>query len=213
VSEELVIWCTPAFGYVRLDDAAATGSSLMPQKRNPDPFELVRAHAAAANGALAAALGTTTGIALSYHRDLQETKACVIRAVERGLAALGAFARALSYVRWNGETMSARATDGYTVATDVADALVARGVTARAAHELVGNAVGAAERAGRPLGEADLEALARSAHLSMPLNAPLDARASVRAKQTIGSTAPDAVAAAISELETVLAERERKRTA
>jgi argininosuccinate lyase len=213
VSEELVIWCTPAFGYARIDDAASTGSSLMPQKRNPDPFELVRAHAAAANGALAGALGTTTGIALSYHRDLQETKAIVIRAVEGGLAALRAFARALTYVRWNGETMSARAADGYTVATDLADALVARGVTARAAHELVGNAVTSAERAARPLAEADLAALTLAAHLSSPLHAPLDARASVRAKRTAGSTAPDAVAAAISELETVLAERERKSTA
>jgi argininosuccinate lyase len=213
VSEELVMWCTPAFGYARLDDAASTGSSLMPQKRNPDPFELVRAHAAAANGALAAALGTTTGIALSYHRDLQETKAVVIRAVERGLAALHAFARALDYMSWNGETMSARAGDGYTVATDIADALVARGVTARTAHELVGGAVGTAERAGRSLTETDLEALALAAQLLPPLQAPLDAHASVRAKRTAGSTAPDAVAAAISELETVLAERERKRRA
>lgn len=209
-SEELVIWCTPAFGYARLDDAASTGSSLMPQKRNPDPFELVRAHAAAANGALAAALGTTTGIALSYHRDLQETKAIVIRAVERGSGALDAFARALAYVRWNGETMSAHAADGYTVATDLADALVARGVTARTAHEIVGNSVGRAEREGRPLSASDLEALAAAAGLAEPLVAPLDARASVFAKRTAGSTAPDAVAAAISELETVLAARERK---
>jgi argininosuccinate lyase len=210
VSEELVLWCTPAFGYARLDDAASTGSSLMPQKRNPDPFELVRAHAAAANGALAAALGTTTGIALSYHRDLQETKAIVIRAAERGLGALDAFARALAYVRWNGAAMSSHAGDGYTVATDIADALIARGVTAREAHELVGSAVSAAERDGRPLGQADLDALARLAHLDGPLVAPLDALASVRAKRTTGSTAPEAVAAAISELETVLAARERK---
>jgi argininosuccinate lyase len=210
VSEEIVIWCTPAFGYARLDDAASTGSSLMPQKRNPDPFELVRAHAAAANGALVAALGTTTGIALSYHRDLQETKAVVIRAVERGLGALDAFARALAYVRWNGDAMTAHAGDGYTVATDLADALVARGITARAAHELVGNAVGEAEREERPLAERDLDALGAAAGLASPLTAPLDARGSVRAKRTAGSTAPGAVAAAISELETVLEARERK---
>jgi len=204
-SEELVVWCAPAFGYARLADDASTGSSLMPQKRNPDPFELVRAHAASANGALAAALGTTTGVALSYHRDLQETKAVTIRAAERGLAALDAFARALERVSFDAAAMNARAADGYTLATDVADALVARGVGARDAHELVGRAVAAAERARRPLAAADLDALADASGLAQPLVAPLDARASVRAKRTAGSTAPAAVAQAIAELENVLA--------
>jgi len=209
-SEEIVLWCTPAFGYARLADAASTGSSLMPQKRNPDPFELVRAHAAAANGALAAALGTVSGIALSYHRDLQETKATVIRAVERGLGALDAFGRAFAYVHWNGAAMSARAGDGYTVATDLADALILRGVTARHAHTLVGNSVREAEREGRALQPSDLATLAKAAGLTLPLDAPLGARASVRAKRTVGSTSPEAVASAISELETVLEARERK---
>jgi argininosuccinate lyase len=209
-SEELVIWCTPAFGYARLDDAASTGSSLMPQKRNPDPFELVRAHAAAANGALAGALGTTTGIALSYHRDLQETKAIVIRAVERGLAALDAFRIALAHVRYDHATMSARAGDGYTVATDLADALVARGVSARRAHELVGNAVSNAERAGRALAAADLDALSEAAGLDAPMSrAPLDAAASVAAKRTAGSTAPAEIAERLRRLEAVLAARDR----
>ena len=209
-SEELVLWCTPAFGYARLGDEASTGSSLMPQKRNPDPFELVRAHAASANGALGAALGTTTGIALSYHRDLQETKAVIIRATERGLLALDAFARALRYVHWNHAAMNAKAADGYTVATDIADALILRGITARRAHELVGSAVTAAEREGRPLELTDLHALATAAGLEGPFDAPLDALASVRAKRTVGSTEPGSVAAAISSLQAVLAERERR---
>ena len=208
-AEELVIWCTPAFGYARLDDAASTGSSLMPQKRNPDPFELVRAHASAATGALAGALGTTTGIALSYHRDLQETKAIVIRGVERGLAALDAFGIALGYVRYDGAMTSAHAGDGYTVATDVADALVARGVSARRAHELVGNAVSGAERAGRALDAADLATLAVAAGLEASFTAPLDAAASVRAKRTSGSTAPAEISARLSALEAVLAARDR----
>jgi argininosuccinate lyase len=203
-SEELVIWCTPAFGYARLADDASTGSSLMPQKRNPDPFELVRAHAAVANGELAAALGTTTGIALSYHRDLQETKAVTIRAVERGLAALAAFVRAFERVRFDAAAMNAHATDGYTLATDLADALVLRGIGARDAHELVGRTVSEAEREQRPLAAADLDALADAAGLARPLAAPLDARASVRAKRTTGSTSPAAVAQAIAELERML---------
>ena len=208
-SEELVLWSTPAFGYVRVADEASTGSSLMPQKRNPDPFELVRAHAASATGAFAGALGTTTGLALSYHRDLQETKAVAIRAAERGLAALDAFARALTYVRWNGPRMTARAGDGFTVATDIADALVLRGIPARRAHELVGACVARAEGEARALGPADLAWLAAAAGLTEPLVAPLDAAGSVRAKRTAGSTAPAEVARAISELEAVLAARER----
>jgi len=206
-SEELVLWCTPAFGYAKLDDAASTGSSLMPQKRNPDPFELVRAHAAAANGALAAALGTTTGIALSYHRDLQETKAIAIRAIERGLGALAAFAAAFAYVRYDAAAMTARAGDGFTIATDVADALIARGISARRAHALVGTLVGTAERAGRDLTRSDLDRLADSAGLERPLDAPLDARASVEAKRTSGSTHPAAVARALEELEASLDSR------
>jgi argininosuccinate lyase len=212
-SEEIVLWSAPAFGYVRLGDEASTGSSLMPQKRNPDPFELVRAHAASATGALAAALGTTNGIALSYHRDLQETKAVVIRATELGLGALAAFARALTYVRWNGPQMTARAGDGFTDATDIADALVLRGVSARQAHELVGATVARAEHEDRAFSHDDLAALTAAAGLDAPLEAPLDAAASVRAKRTIGSTAPAEVARAISALEAVLAARERNGTA
>jgi argininosuccinate lyase len=210
-SEELVLWCTPAFGYARLADSASTGSSLMPQKRNPDPFELVRAHAAGAIGALAGALGTTTGIAFSYHRDLQETKGIVLRGVERGLAALDAFGRALSAVHYNGAAMEARANDGYTVATDIADALIARGVTARRAHELVGAAVARAENERRPLHANDLTALASEAGIasSGDLVAPLDARASIRTKKTTGSTAPALVAAAIEALAAELAARAR----
>jgi argininosuccinate lyase len=199
-----VLWCTPAFGYARLDDSASTGSSLMPQKRNPDPFELVRAHAAGATGALAGALGTANGIAFSYHRDLQETKGIVLRGVERGLAALDAFARAFAVVRYNAEAMEAHANDGYTIATDLADALIARGVTARRAHELVGAAVSEAEAERRPLDERDLASLARATNLADPLDAPLDAHASVRAKKTTGSTAPAHVAAALDVLESHL---------
>jgi argininosuccinate lyase len=176
----------------------------MPQKRNPDPFELVRAAASAANGAYLAALGSVTGVALSYHRDLQETKAQVVRGSERGLAALEAFVIALPHIRWNAAAMAARANDGYVVATDIADALIARGVTARQAHALVGSKVAAAEREKRPLRASDLSALARSAKLKGPLVAPLDALASVRAKRTSGSTNPAELSRALAELERLL---------
>jgi argininosuccinate lyase len=208
VSEELVLWCTPAFGYARLDDAASTGSSIMPQKRNPDPFELVRGAAAAANGAFAGALASTTGLALSYHRDLQETKALVLRGTERGLAALAAFARAFDYVRFDRERTTAHAGDGYAIATDLGDALIASGIDARKAHSLVGARVLAAERAGRPLDRSDLDALREAAAAAgggAQFDAPLDPEASVRAKRTSGSTHPDEVAKSLDALEAVLA--------
>jgi argininosuccinate lyase len=135
---------------------------------------------------------------------LQETKSQVIRGTERGLAALEAFAAALPHVRWNAEAMEAKASDGYVVATDIADALIARGVTARQAHVLVGHAISAAEKAERPLAQRDLTALAKAADLSGTLKAPLDAHASVQAKKTAGSTSPEAVAAALDELERLL---------
>jgi argininosuccinate lyase len=190
-SEELVIWATPAFGYVRLDDAASTGSSLMPQKRNPDPFELVRAAGARALGIYAGALASTNGIALSYHRDLQETKAQALAGTEAALAALDAFRRAFAHVRFNDDAMSARAADGYTVATDLADAVIRTGATAREAHRAVGERVLLAEDRGRPLDRTDAEAL------GVP-DAPVDAAGSVLGKRTAGSTHPDAVGASIA---------------
>ena len=199
-SEEFVLWTTPAFGYARLGDQAATGSSLMPQKKNPDPFELVRGAAARILGVYTGAVASTSGIGLSYHRDLQETKAQVIQGTEHALTVLVAFGRAFSHLHFLDETMNAKATTGYTVATDVADALIAAGHTARAAHGAVGERVLLAEREGRPLDASDLAALGLGA-------APLDGHTSIRAKRTSGSPHPDLVAASIAaaqrEIETI----------
>jgi len=196
-SEEFVIWSTPAFGYAQLDDSAATGSSLMPQKKNPDPFELVRAAGARLIGALGGALATTNGIGLSYHRDLQETKSLIVRGTEHGLAALDAFSRALAHLAFDEARMTAHATTGFTIATDVADALIARGATARQAHRLVGTHVLAAEQAGRALDASDLAALGETAGMD-GFTAPLDGPASVAAKRTVGSTSPTAVRDALA---------------
>lgn len=193
IAGELVIWSTPQFGYACLGDASSTGSSLMPQKRNPDPFELVRASAAEVNGSYGAALSTLCGLPLSYHRDLQITKKLAVATIERSLAALRAFARALSDVRFDRERMNAHAVDGYAVATDLADALILKGVSARQAHQDVGGAVARAEHEGRALSEADLAALG--------IDAPLDALRSVQAKKTMGSTNPDEVRKMIDDLD------------
>lgn len=209
IAEELIAWSAPAYGYVRLGDAASTGSSLMPQKRNPDPFELVRAHAATAVGGYAGALGTLCGLAPSYQRDLQETKSRTIAIVEDGLAVLNAFERAWASVSFKHERMTRHALVGYTVATDIADALISRGVSARAAHALVGTAVARAESEGRALDARDLAQLASKAGIES-LQAPLDARASVEAKQTHGSTSPDDVKCQIAAVEAELASLARQ---
>lgn len=190
-SEELVIWATPAFGYIRLDDAASTGSSLMPQKRNPDPFELIRAAGARAIGTYTGALASANGIALSYHRDLQETKAQVIAGTEAALAALDAFRRAFAHVHFQLQTTTAHAGDGYTIATDLADAVILAGATARDAHRAVGERVLLAEQHRRALDRDDARALGIPA-------APIDALGTVEGKRTAGSTRPEAVAASIA---------------
>jgi argininosuccinate lyase len=204
IAEELVAWCVPAYGYVRLGDAASTGSSLMPQKRNPDPFELVRARAASLVGSYAGALATLCGIAPSYQRDLQQTKAQVLGITETAFAVLDAFARAWEAVEFRRDRMAASALVGYTNATDVADALIANGATARAAHALTGAAVAHAETEHRPLDASDLATLAREIGAAS-LDAPLDARACVEAKRTVGSTAPGAVREQLASLHAEIA--------
>lgn len=208
-SEELVIWSTPAFGYARLDDAASTGSSLMPQKRNPDPFELTRAAAGRAIGTLSGALATVKGIALSYHRDLQETKSAILDGTERGLAALAAFEITLTHLSFDHAKMTAEAARGFTVATDVADALISHGTTARAAHRLVGESIAASS--GDAMSTGDLERLRASSGIA-GLAAPLDADGCVAAKRTSGSTHPSMVAEAIASTRNELSELEATRT-
>lgn len=181
------MWCTPAFGYARLDDAASTGSSLMPQKRNPDPFELVRANARDLTGRFAGALATMSGTALSYHRDLQITKAAIIAIVEHSLRTLEAFARALAHVEFVPDRMNAAAGANFTAATDVADALILQGLSAREAHATIGAQVLASERG--------------TSQVQWP-----DARACVEGKQTSGSTNPAQVAKAIAQLQSAIAQ-------
>ncbi len=187
IAEELIAWSTPAYGYVHLGDAASTGSSLMPQKRNPDPFELVRAHAARLVAAYAGALGTLCGLAPSYQRDLQVTKSLAMAIVEDALAVLDAFARAWEAVSFVRERMEDAALVGFTVATDMADALIAAGTSPREAHARVGAQVARAES----------EAGA--------LETAIDARASVAGKATRGSTAPNEVREQLAALEVELA--------
>jgi argininosuccinate lyase len=158
-AEELVLWSTPEFGYVALDDAVATGSSLMPQKKNPDPLELMRAKGARVAAAVGALLGILGKLPLAYNRDLQEAKPLFIGATDITVASLRALDEVLHHAAFDTGRMAAALEDGATMATALAEHLVRAGVPFREAHEVVGKLVGEAARRGvalSSLADADL---------------------------------------------------------
>ncbi len=151
LGEEMVLWSAPEFGFVRLDDRFSTGSSIMPQKRNPDSMELVRGKAARVFGDLASLWTLVKSLPLTYNRDLQEDKEPLFDAFDTVIASLQIARGALAGAVFNTERMRAVAGGGFATATDVADYLVRRGVPFREAHEITGAAVRSCEASGREL--------------------------------------------------------------
>jgi argininosuccinate lyase len=194
---ELVLWSSREFGFARLGDAVSTGSSIMPQKRNPDGAELLRAKAARVNGALARLLELQRGLPIGYHKDLQEDKPALFDAEDTLAEMLDVAAAMLEDVQFDLARMRAAIDDpaGYLMATEAADWLVRRGVPFRVAHEAVGRLVSEAEAAGVALGELPV-ARFRAAHESFDegVLAALRPEAAVRARKAIGGTAPANVA-------------------
>jgi argininosuccinate lyase len=154
LAEEITWWSNPRFGFVHVADAFATGSSMMPNKKNPDAAELVRARAARVIGVLAGLLAMLKGLPLAYQRDLQEDKPPLFEAAATWHASLGVMAGLIGTLEVDRERMRVAAAEGYTTATAVADALVRRGVAFREAHRIVGSLVARAEEAGLGLGAA-----------------------------------------------------------
>jgi argininosuccinate lyase len=148
LAEEITWWSNPGFGFVRVADAFATGSSMMPNKKNPDPAELVRARAARVIGALAGLLALLKGLPLAYQRDLQEDKPPLFETAATWRASLGVMTGLIGTLGIDRDRMRAAAAEGYTTATAVADALVRRGVAFREAHRIVGSLVAQAEASG-----------------------------------------------------------------
>jgi argininosuccinate lyase len=153
LAEEITWWSNPRFGFVRVAEAFATGSSMMPNKRNPDAAELVRGRTAGVIGALTAMLALLKGLPLSYQRDLQDDKAPLFGSAATLEASLGVMAGLVETLTVDRDRMRAAADEGYTTATAVADALVRRGVPFRNAHHVVGSLVAQAEEAGIELGD------------------------------------------------------------
>jgi argininosuccinate lyase len=213
LAEEITWWSNPSFGFVRVADAYSTGSSMMPNKRNPDPAELVRGKTALVIGALTAILGLLKGLPLAYQRDLQEDKPPLFGAVATWEASLAVMAGLMATLTVDEERMRAAAAEGFTTATAVADALVRRGLPFRTAHHVVGSLVAQAEEAGVRLdavgdsmiglalgasGDETAGVLAGEPAIGDALRAAADLEAALASCDVVGGTAPGRVAAALA---------------
>jgi argininosuccinate lyase len=195
LAEDIIIWSSTEFGYVTLHDAWSTGSSIMPQKKNPDIAELARGKSGRLIGNLAGLLATLKAQPLAYNRDLQEDKEPVFDSVAQLELLLPAMAGLVSSLTFNVERMAALAPAGYTLATDIAEWLVRQGVPFRNAHETAGAAVRAAEERGVGLAElTDEELTAISAQLTPQVREVLTIEGSVSSRNARGGTAPVQVA-------------------
>jgi len=199
LAEEIIMWASQPFGFVKLPDAWSTGSSIMPNKRNPDAAELVRGHSARIVGDLVALLVLLKGLPLAYAKDLQDDKPPVFDAHDLLTLSLAAMAGMVADLEFVPAKMRAAAAAGHATATELADWLAATGVPFREAHHIAGRAVAAAEQSGKALDElslADLQAI--DPRIGDDVLPRLSVEAAVKARCSAGGTAPDRVAEAIA---------------
>ncbi len=195
LAEEVVLWATKEFGFVTLDDAYSTGSSIMPQKKNPDVAELARGKAGRLVGDLAGLLTTLKALPLAYNRDLQEDKEPVFDAVDTLEVLLPAFAGMVDTMVFDTARLEALAPQGFSLATDIAEWLVREGVPFRVAHEVAGACVRVAESRGIELWDLTDEDLgAISPHLTAGVRSVLSVEGSMASRSAKGGTAPARVA-------------------
>jgi argininosuccinate lyase len=200
-AEDVILWNTREFGFVTLDDGYSTGSSIMPQKKNPDIAELARGKSGRLIGNLSGLLATLKGLPIAYNRDLQEDKEPVFDSVRTLELVLPAFAGMVATMRFDVARMAELAPQGFSLATDVADWLVRAGVPFRDAHEISGALVRACEERGIGLDEASDDLLARvSPHLSPAVRDVLTIEGSVASRSGVGGTAPVRVSEQRAEL-------------
>ena len=193
LAEEIVLWSTAEFGFVRLPDAFATGSSMMPQKRNPDVAELARGKSARAIGNLVQALTLLKSQPLAYNRDLQEDKEPLFDSVDTLLATLGVIAAMLPALEFDAERGRELASADFALATDIADYLAKRGVPFREAHEAVGRLVARCEREGKGFADLTIDDY-RAAHAAFDEDVlAIDLDSALAARSAPGGTAPQAV--------------------
>ncbi len=195
IAEDVILWATKEFGFVELHDAYSTGSSIMPQKKNPDIAELARGKAGRLVGDLAGLMTTLKGLPLAYNRDLQEDKEPVFDQIDQLSVLLPAFAGMIATLTFRTERMAELAPQGFSLATDIAEWLVREGVPFRVAHEVAGACVRACEERGIELwdlSEGDLTAI--SPHLTPEVREVLTVEGSLASRDAVGGTAPVRVA-------------------
>ena len=193
-SEELILWMSAQFGFVDLPDAFCTGSSIMPQKKNPDMPELVRGKSGRIIGGLVAILTTMKGLPLAYNKDMQEDKTAIFDAFDNLEGCLRVFGDMLPAMTVNKEMLHKAASSGFATATDLADALVRAGIPFRDAHEIVGKSVGHCIRERIELHAMEASACAAiDARLDVEMVRALSVEACVAARDHLGGTAPKQV--------------------
>ncbi len=201
LGEEVVLWASREFGWIEMDDAYATGSSIMPQKKNPDVAELARGKAGRLIGDLTGLLTTLKGLPLTYNRDLQEDKEPVFDAVDTLMLVLPATAGLIATARINTERLTRAAPSGYALATDLAELLVRRGVPFREAHEIVGHLVVWCQVHDTELDEVSDEDLAKISLLLTPdVRVVFSATGAIAARRATGGTAAERVAEQLAAL-------------
>jgi argininosuccinate lyase len=206
-AEEVILWATKEFGFVELDDAYSTGSSIMPQKKNPDIAELARGKAGRVIGNLAGLLATLKALPLAYNRDLQEDKEPVFDSVDTLEVLLPAFTGMVATLRFQTERMASLAPQGFSLATDIAEWLVREGVPFREAHEVAGACVRRCEQLGVELDElTDAQFAEVSPHLTPGVRSVLTVEGSIASRSGRGGTAPDRVAEQLAEVRQATAE-------
>jgi argininosuccinate lyase len=199
LAEEIILYSTSEFGFFELSDAVATGSSLMPQKKNPDSMELVRGKAGRVFGHVVSLLTMLKGLPLAYNKDMQEDKEAVFDAFDTTNSCLDVAALVLRNVKLNEERMRTAASQGMMNATELADYLVRKGVAFREAHETVGRIVVKAIERGVELGELSLDELRSfSSEIENDVFDALTLEKTLATKSQTGGTAPERVAEALA---------------
>ncbi|THV41742.1 argininosuccinate lyase [Glycomyces buryatensis] len=201
LGEEIILWSSQEFGWVTLDDAFSTGSSIMPQKKNPDVAELARGKSGRLVGNLTSLLVTLKGLPFTYNKDLQEDKEPVFDSLDNLALLLPAVTGMVETMRLNTEIPRAAAPKGFSLATEIADWLVRKGIPFRSAHEVAGACVAHCEERGIELHEiADADLAGISEHLDPSVKAVLDVDGALAARTTPGSTGPRAVADQLAQV-------------
>jgi argininosuccinate lyase len=211
IGEEVILMASREFGWAHLDDQWSTGSSIMPQKKNPDVAELARGKAGRLIGNLTGLLATLKGMPFGYNRDLQEDKEPAIDTADQLLLVLPAMTGMIATLRFDTERMAASAPEGFALATDIAEWLVRSGVPFRRAHEIAGECVRVAEARGVELWDlTDSELSGIDPALTPEVRGVLSVEGSMSARDAQGGTSPKRVAKQLDELDARIAQERRR---